>query len=288
MPTAAAITPESGFATDETGLAVYDFPAQGPVRGAFYLLHGYGEHVGRYRRLIDHLNQRGWHVGAHDHRGHGHSAGARGRLPKAPGLADDAIRRLRAFAQRRGGLPVLFGHSMGGVLAAELVLQRAEPVAALALSSPALRPSLTRFQQFQLRLMHAIAPRLVLSRPVDGVRLSHDAAQVRAYLEDPLVHGSVTAEMVQWMQVSGAASVANASGLAVPTLLIGGAGDKVADPRAWRAFAQSAPPRHLQAVVLDGALHELFNESPQWREPALTALDAWLASLTLDHACAAA
>ncbi len=261
---------------DATGLAVHDWPARAPVRGTLYLLHGYGEHVGRYRRLIAHLNDQGWHVGSHDHRGHGNSPGGRGELPAESGLVEDAIRLLDAFAQRTGGPPVLFGHSMGGMLAAELVLQRARPVAGLILSSPALRPNLSRMQRAQLRLLHALAPRLVLSRPIDGRRLSHDAGQVEAYHDDPLVHGRISAAMVRWMLESGRESVRRANELACPTLLIGGSRDQVVDPAGWRAFAQRAAPAMLDYREIEGGLHELFNEAPDWRDPALAALDAWL------------
>ncbi|MEZ5650175.1 MAG: alpha/beta hydrolase [Burkholderiaceae bacterium] len=276
---AAAPPPEPSRSSDESGLALYDFPAAGPPRGSLYLLHGFGEHVGRYRRLIALLNAQGWHVGAHDHRGHGHSPGVRGRLPGEPGFIDDALRRFDAFRRHTGVEPVLFGHSMGGTLAAEMVLQHECRVAGLVLSSPALRPSLSAFQRFQVTIVNAIAPNLVMTRPIDGRRLSHDPEQVRAYHDDPLVHGSVTAALVDWMLQSGARSIAAAGTLLPPTLLLGGSDDRVADPQAWHAFAVRAPTTRLRFVLLDGGLHELFNETAHWRERADAELGGWLTAL---------
>lgn len=267
-------------------LAEADWPAGGggAVHGGIYLLHGFGEHSGRYDTLARWLAARGWHVAAHDHRGHGRSPGVRGRLVRAPDFAREARARIDAFAARLGRAPVLFGHSMGGALAAELVLQHRCPVAGLVLSSPALRPWMSRIQVLQLGLMRRLAPDWVVGRPVDGLRLSHDPEAVAAYRGDPLVHGMISARLLDWMRRSGARSIEAAASLDRPTLLIGGTADRVVDPQAWREFAARAPAGLLCVELVEGGLHELFNESPDWREPALARLGDWLDRLAANPA----
>lgn len=129
-----------------------------PHGGGIYLLHGLGEHCGRYDALATWLAERGWQVRAHDHHGHGRSPGVRGTIPRSGALAEDAADLVGRFARELGRRPVLFGHSMGGALAAELVVVRRLPVAALVLSSPALDPGLNRLQRLMLAAMLRLAP----------------------------------------------------------------------------------------------------------------------------------
>ncbi|MEZ5741169.1 MAG: alpha/beta hydrolase [Burkholderiaceae bacterium] len=271
-----------------TELFAHRWPATTPRRrGGIYLLHGFGEHGARYGALATHLAGLGWEVASHDHRGHGRSPG-RHRLLREASWADEASDRFRAFAREIEGPTLLFGHSMGGVVAAEMVLQRHLAVDGLILSSPGFQPMLTRTQQRQLRLMRRLAPRLVMSRPVDGARLSHDPQQVTAYRTDPLVHGRVSAGLVDWMQRCGARSIELADQLEVDTLLLVGGADRVVDPAASLAFARRAPADRLTLHCYDEGLHELFNEMPSIRDRVLADLDVWLAGHFAASAGAAA
>jgi alpha-beta hydrolase superfamily lysophospholipase len=135
------------------GLALHGrrWPARGARRGTIVIVHGLGEHVGRYEHVAASLNGRGWGVVAFDQRGHGQSEGERGRL----GAADDLLADLapvldRAHADEPRPL-VLLGHSMGGTVAARYVAGGLEsprpgwyrPVDALVLSSPALETGMS-------------------------------------------------------------------------------------------------------------------------------------------------
>ncbi|EJN08624.1 alpha/beta hydrolase, partial [Herbaspirillum sp. YR522] len=111
---------ESWFdAADGTRLFCRDWSVAGAV-GAVQMVHGLGEHGGRYAALAALFNQAGWSVRICDHRGHGHSGGRRGSLIAPDDLLQDLKLVFDDFARRQRCTPMLFGHSMGGLVAARL------------------------------------------------------------------------------------------------------------------------------------------------------------------------
>jgi alpha-beta hydrolase superfamily lysophospholipase len=249
-----------------------------PHGGGIYLLHGLGEHTGRYEALGAWLAERGWQVRAHDHHGHGLSPGQRGGLPRAGALSDAAAHLLGRFADELGRPPVLLGHSLGGALAAELVLVRRVAVDSLVLSSPALDPGLNRFQRMLVALMLRVAPGRTTRNGLDPRRLSHDPAVVEAYLADPLVHDRVSARLVDWLARAGAAAIEAAPGLAVDTLLLVAGDDALVAAGGSRRFADRAPPGRVTLHWYDAMWHELFNEAAVDRARVLADLERWLAA----------
>src|SRR5882724_7141751 len=112
------------------------------VRPVIALVHGLGEHSGRYVELVDHLTRRGHPIIAMDLRGHGRSAGKRGHAPSYGTLMDDIDLLLGAARERFPGTPlVLYGHSFGGNLVINHVLRKLPALAGLIATSPALRPA---------------------------------------------------------------------------------------------------------------------------------------------------
>ncbi|MGB7305475.1 MAG: lysophospholipase [Burkholderiaceae bacterium] len=246
---------------------------------SIYLVHGISEHSGRYDDVGRWLAARGWIVGAHDHHGFGRSGGTRGRLRSANAYVDDLVQCLAQFAAESGSRPVLLGHSMGGVIAAASVLTRSVDVAGLCLSAPAFRPALSRSQRWQLRTLGAIAPRFVIERSLDPRKLSHDPAVVAAYRSDPLVHGFVSAQLVQWIIDAGADCLARVDQLTVPTLIMASAADPVVNPDGFREFAAKVPPGLLTQRWYNGYLHEVLNEEASRRGQVYAELLAWLESI---------
>jgi alpha-beta hydrolase superfamily lysophospholipase len=251
-----------------------------PHGGGIYLLHGLGEHCGRYDALATWLAERGWQVRAHDHHGHGRSPGVRGTIPRSGALAEDAADLVGRFARELGRRPVLFGHSMGGALAAELVVVRRLPVAALVLSSPALDPGLNRLQRLMLAAMLRLAPGRTMRNGLDPRRISHDPTVVEAYLEDPLVHDRVSARLVAWLVAAGEAAIAAADSLSVDTLMLVAGDDALVAAQGSRRFAERAPAGRVTLRWYDGLWHEVFNERAEDRARVLADLDEWLGPRT--------
>ena len=265
-------------AADGTRLALRRWPKESTQRssGTVLIVHGLGEHCGRYAPVAARLNSWAWDVVSYDLRGHGLSDGPRGGLR----TADDHFTDLAIVVDqtRTIGSPlVVLGHSMGGAIAARFVAERRRPVDALVMTSPALDPGLSAFQRLQLAIGHALVPDLALGNGLDPNFIAHDAAVVRAYREDPLVHNRVTARLGRCIVTSGTAVIAAAPRWQVPTLLLYAGADRLVSPRGSDAFAAAAPkePSVVQAERFDALYHEILNEG-EAAAPVYARLGAWL------------
>ncbi len=274
------MTPASVTARDGLALHLRHWPAAGAARGTVQIVHGLGEHSGRYEALAAALNAAGWRVVAHDLRGHGRSAGPRGAIPDSAALLSDLAVVMDAV--RQGGPYVLLGHSLGGLIAARFVAGGLAPVAdwsraldGLVLSSPALDPGLNAAQKALLAVAAPLAPRLALSNGLKPAWICRDPAVVRAYVEDPLVHDRVTPRLVRFIVDGGRAVLQRAPQWQVPTLLLWAGADRCVAPAGSAAFAATAPPGLLTAQVFPTLYHEIFNE-PE-RAQVLEHLTRWLA-----------
>lgn len=268
---------------DGLELVTTQWPAAPPARGAVLLVHGLGEHAGRYAEAGALLSRAGWTVEAFDLRGHGRSPGARGAVPRPQSMLSDLSRAVQRSRARHPGPLVLLGHSMGGLLAARFVAEELEPlpapwshpVDALVLSSPAFDPGMTAFQRILLRL-GAWMPERQLSNGLKPAWISRDPAVVQAYMRDALVHDRVTPRLVQAIVDDGALVRERAARWRTPTLLLYAGADRCVAPAGSAAFAEAAPPSVVHTRCYAGLYHEIFNE-PE-REQVLSELLRWLAA----------
>lgn len=260
---------------DGIALAIRRWPATGPRRGTIVLVHGLGEHIGRYRHVAGHLSGRGWEVVGYDQRGHGTSTGPRGSVPTADAFLEDLALVVDRARAAPGQSPlILLGHSLGGLLAAQFVARDLRPVDALVLSSPALAADLTLAQRLQLGLGRLFAPDLAVANQLKVDRISHDAAVVRAYREDPLVHDRITARLAAATLAGGREVLSAAARWRVPTLLMWAGDDHLVAARGSAAFAAAVPAALLQAKRFDAMYHEILNEPDA--ATVLQTLDRWL------------
>ena len=269
----------SSFITrDGRHLAVQDWlPARGrAVRALVLIVHGLGEHAGRYERLARTLNAWGYAVRSFDLHGHGESGGLRGSLPSDDCLLEDLAEMLdESRAHMAPDLPlVLLGHSLGGLLAARLVSLQLRPVDALVLSSPALDPGLNPVQKMLLAVLPGLLPELRMGNGLQPRYLSHDPQVVAAYRADRLVHDRISARLARFIAQAGVATLAQAPQWRVPTLLLYAGQDHLVSPQGSRCFAALAPAGVVHSQCFDALYHEIFNEAQA--QPVLDALQAWL------------
>ena len=265
---------------DGLNIALYDWPlpSRQRPRGVVLIVHGLGEHAWRYDTLAQRLNEWGFAVRAYDQRGHGESGGGRGVLPDDDALLDDlgeVLEDTRKHIAQPWACPlILFGHSMGGLVAATWVLRGFTPVDGLVLSSPALDAGIGALQQRLISLLLRWAPNLALSNGLDPSQISHDPAVVDAYQKDKLVHDRISARLANFILRSGRPVLLAAPNWRVPTLLLYAGADRLVRPEGSRAFAAVAPQNVVTSQCLDGQFHEIFNEA----DPSLSyaALKAWL------------
>ncbi len=273
---------------DGETLAVADSPcmATREPRGQVLVVHGLGEHQGRYGHVIQRLNDWGFDVRSYDHYGHGKSSGKRGGLPSDDRLLDDLARvvddtRQRMSTRQAQGATtrpwplILLGHSMGGLVVARFVSLALRPIDGLILSSPALGAKLKGIDRLLLAILPTIAPNVALPNGLDANKISHDAAVVAAYLADPLVHDRISPRLIRWIIDSGAAVRQVARTWSTPTLLMFAGQDKLVDPAASRELTRLAPRALLQSTCYETLYHEIFNEVDS--SPVFEEMKAWLA-----------
>ena len=265
-------------ASDGDNVAIQDWPLeQGKsLRGVVLLVHGLGEHAGRYDRLARQLNDWGFAVRGYDQYGHGESGGPRGGLPTDTRLLDDLADIVDSTRTRMHATTplILLGHSMGGLVAARFAALAMRPIEALVLSSPALNPGLNVVQKLLLAVLPKIAPNLRVGNGLDPSLLSHDPAVVAAYRADKLVHDRISGRLARFIAEGGPATVALAATWKVPTLLLYAGSDKLVNPAGSRAFAAKAPKQVVTSVCFDSLYHEIFNELKP--RPVFAALQNWL------------
>jgi len=265
-------------ASDGDNLAVQDWPLPEDValRGVVLLVHGLGEHAGRYDALAQQLNSWGFAVRGYDQFGHGESGGARGGLPSTTRLVDDLADMVESLRARMPeGLPlIILGHSMGGLVAGWFVALRRRPVDGLILSSPAFNAGLSRFQKFLVSVLPRFAPNLTVGNGLNPDYLSHDAAVVQAYRADTRVHDRISARLARFIGQGGAKVLARAAQWRVPTLLMYAGSDRMVDPQGSRDFSAAAPEDLVTTRCFDAMYHEIFNERDA--QPVYACLRQWL------------
>ncbi|AZP12298.1 alpha/beta hydrolase [Undibacterium parvum] len=247
---------------DGTQLFVRDWPLEGsatPQDGVF-IMHGLGEHCGRYAHVARFFNTLGFAVRTYDHRGHGQSGGSRGDVPDTEALLRDARMLLNDFSKKLQAPPLLFGHSMGGVFAARFATAGLAPVRALILSSPALALHMSGLEKVLLKVASLLIPGLGIPNGLKTRYLSHDAAVVAAYENDALVHGKISARLLNAMLQAAEFSLQHTAQLTIPVLLLVAQQDHLVDPKGSAAFAKNLNPARAKAIFYPDFYHEIFNE----------------------------
>ena len=227
---------------------------EGDPRWVAVLVHGYGEHVGRYEHVARRLVADGAAVYGHDHVGHGRSDGERVLVADFEPVVDDVRLLVGRAREEHPGLPlVLVGHSMGGMIAARYLQRYPEDLVAGVLSGPVLG----RWEAAEQLLAMDEIP----SVPIDPSTLSRDPRVGEEYAADDLVwHGDFKRPTLAALAATTAAITA-AGRLAVPTLWLHGEDDRLVPIEGTRAGWEAIRPEDGEEKSYPGARHEIFNET---------------------------
>jgi len=274
--------PSTLVTADGLTLHLQEWRAAEPARGTALIVHGLGEHIGRYAHVAAQLNAWRWNAVGYDQRGHGRSEGARGCLNHVDDLLQDLARVIDSLRTVRPGPLVLLGHSLGGLVAARFVaggIGTAEPwfraVDALVLSSPALDPGMSVGQKLLLALAGRLAPNLAVGNGLKPEWISRDAAVVQRYVADPLVHDRVAPRLGRFIVDSARVVRERAPLWTLPTLLLYAGSDLCVAPGGSAGFAAAAPQALLSTHEFRPLYHEIFNEPEQAQ--VFDRLGEWLA-----------
>ncbi len=263
--------------TDGLTLFAQGWQAAQAARSIVAVVHGYAEHSGRYAGLAAHLVGHGHAVHTYDQRGHGRSDGRRAYVHAFDRYLDDLDLFLASLQARFPEMPLfLFGHSMGGAVAALYCLERDAAVQGLLLSSPALK--ISQGVAPILQRLAAVVGRLLPWLPtvrLDRRLLSRDPDVVAQAEQDPLnFHGRMPARSGAELLRATKRIGRQMEALTVPLLLLHGADDGLTDPAGSADLYRRAASPDKTFHRYDGLYHETFNE-PE-RAQVLAALTGWL------------
>ena len=252
------------------------------TRAAVVIVHGAGEHSGRYAHVGERFAESGYAVHALDHRGHGRSAGRRMYIDSIEDVVADLGIFVELVRARHPARPlVVLGHSMGGLVSLAYAIRHQDSIDALVLSGPlAALAAASPAQRLAARALSAIAPRLgVLA--IDPALVSRDPEVVRAYADDPLVfHGKLPARTITQLAGTVSRFPAETPSIRVPLLVMLGSADRLVPPAGGRMVHERASSTDKTLLVYDGLYHEILNEPEKDR--VMADLVAWL-----DVRCAA-
>jgi alpha-beta hydrolase superfamily lysophospholipase len=238
---------------------------QAQYKSIICLVHGFGEHSGRYAHVADFFNKNGYAFLAMDNRGHGNSEGKRGHAPNFDSYLDDIEVFLADTKQRLNDVPMfLYGHSMGGNLVLNYAIQRKPTILrGLVSASPWIRLA---FEPKPIlitlgKMMRSIYPSFSQSSDLDSKTISRDKAVVDAYDNDPLVHSKITAAAGMGITDSAAFLNTYSGAMPMPTLMIHGTADGLISQPASEEFAKRVT--NLDYKKWEGLYHETHNEPEQ-------------------------
>lgn len=249
---------------EDLRLFAAEWPVQNP-KAVIALVHGQGEHIGRYAHLAEWYNRHGIAVVGLDHQGYGRSEGKRGHAKNLQVLLDDIGLLLDETRKRYTDVPLfLYGHSMGGGLVLNYVTRRKPTLTGLIATGPWIRLAFEApaIKVLAGKILRKIFPALTLPTGLDVCFLSRDQTVVQAYQNDPLVHdrlstaaGIALLEGAEWLdRFEGAVSM--------PVLLQHGGADQITSPAATRAFSDRVTGNVLHREW-QGLFHEIHNEKEQ-------------------------
>jgi alpha-beta hydrolase superfamily lysophospholipase len=249
-------------------------------RSAIVVVHGLGEHGGRYQALAQTLGAYGFSTFALDLRGHGLSDGRRGHVRRFEAFLQD-VDRFRREVQGLVdvGVPLfLLGHSMGGLIALRYLEEFDTPFRGGVIVSPWLATAMPvpRWKVTLAGALNRVLPAIPIHSRLNMDDLSRDPAVVREYHDDPLVHSFVTPRLFSEASIAMGLVLQRSDRIHVPLMFILAGGDRiVATPRS-EAFARSLSARDVAIHVYPEAYHEVFNDLD--RSLAITDLRNWIAT----------
>jgi alpha-beta hydrolase superfamily lysophospholipase len=248
-------------------------------KGLVAMVHGFAEHSGRYGHVADFLCEQGWSVATFDCRGHGQSGGRRAHIDHFQDYLDDTTSFLEEI--KKAGyqqLPIMLGHSQGGLIGARYVQMLPDSVAGLVLSSPylALVMKVPAVKAAAGKVVSKIFPTLAMKTGLDPSILSHDRDVVEKYTADPLVSNIATARWFTEITEAQATAVQQAGGIKCPLLMLLAGDDRLVSAPVSKNLFNGAASADKTLHEYEGFYHEVLNEVG--RDKVLADLKTWLES----------
>ena len=240
-------------------------PTNNRPKALITLVHGLGEHTGRYLHVGKILTDAGYALVGFDLRGHGKSGGARGHFPSLNAVMQDIRQFSKFLVQRYPDIPhFLYGHSLGGLLSLAYALQYPAGLNGVIITGAALRSSLQEQKNkiAMVNLLGSLLPNITLPSGLDATTISRDTDVVQKYINDPLVHYKTTLGLGRSALKAIEQCFTHAKEFTPPLLIMHGADDKLTYSSGSEDFAKLAGETNHDVTLKswDGLYHEIHNE----------------------------
>jgi alpha-beta hydrolase superfamily lysophospholipase len=270
-----------GFFEGVGGLRLYYRAWELPrARAAIAVVHGLGEHSGRYEAIADPLSAYGFSTFAMDLRGHGLSEGRRGHVTRFEVFLQDVDRfRRELHGLVDVGTPLfLLGQSMGGLISLRYLEEFDTPFRGGIIVSPWLATAtpVPRWKVTMAGVLNRIMPSIPFNSGLEPALISRDPAVVHAYRDDPLVHSRITPRLFNESSIAMGLAFQRSDRIRVPLLFLLAGDDRIVSTAQSQALARSLPTRNVAVHVYADSYHEVLNE-PNRAEPMHDLRD-WVAS----------
>lgn len=256
---------------------------EGETKAAILLLHGLGEHSSRYLDLVNRLLPLGYAIYSLDHIGHGKSEGVRKHVDTFEDFTSTLDIYLEQVKRGVGDKPLfLFGHSMGGLIAANFLLDNQAHFSGAILSAPALKISddVPALKIIIGKILSFIAPKVGII-PINPNKISRDPQVIAAYLDDPLIHKGNTSARLAFELFKAMQHVHdNAKQIKLPLLILQGTDDVIVHPEGAQTFFDATASLDKNLKLYQGLYHEVFNELE--KEQVFSDFIQWLGARTID------
>jgi len=252
---------------------------EGDVKAVLFVVHGLGEHSGRYMNVVNHFVPLGYAVYGLDHIGHGKTEGAKEIIERFEDFTQTLTVYYNMVASWQAGKPIfMLGHSMGGLIATHYLLDYQANFRGAVISAPSVKvsDSISPATVTMGKILSVLAPKVgVLA--LDASAISRDPQVVAAYVNDPLVfHGKTPARLAAEMLKAMQRVTAEVSKITLPFIVLQGAEDKLVDPAGAQMLYDQASSKDKTIKIYEGLYHEVFNE-PE-RDHVLADVENWLAA----------
>ena len=247
------------------------------TKAVIVLVHGMGEHSGRYKHVAKKLNENDFSVVAFDHFGHGKTTGKRGHNPSFEAVLESVSKTIEKAKALFPDAPIfLYGHSMGGNTVINYALKKKHDLKGIIATSPFLKLAFEppKIKLAVGKLFQKIAPSITMGNELDANDISREKIEVDKYINDPLVHAKISPNFSLTFIDSGKWAIENASKLETPIFLLHGTGDKIIDYRGTQEFANNSDKATLK--LYENGYHELQNDL--CKEEMLEDVVNWLSS----------
>jgi alpha-beta hydrolase superfamily lysophospholipase len=261
---------------EKLSLYYQSWQPEGETKAALAIVHGFGEHSGRYMNIVEKLVPMGFAVYGFDHRGHGKSPGQRGHIMHWKEFTEDLHNFLDLVRKEQKEKPLfLMGHSLGGLIVLNYVIANPEGLKGVIASGPLLsQPGISPVLLLLGKIMSKIWPGFSIDTKLDVTTISRDPEVQKAYEQDPLVHSLGTARLSTEISAATEWTQAHASKINLPLLIVHGGADTLVEPEGSAEFFDKVTFADKERIVYPEGRHESHNDID--KEKVLQDISSWL------------